>query len=230
MTEGQALFLILTMNTSYHQLVAVLAKPVGLVSVLGLIALSTGCNVTRSLSTGCMMTLVYCTGCTTMAIPHKKTHGDMTVSSKRIVMSLVLTADVVKTLSTDRIRLHTPVTYHFKAESIPNNLVLEKAEIYQNRCSRPGDGGEAMREAHSSILRIMAISEDGQTLFDETKSVRETIRGTHLKNLEAALAGHDTYTLIVQVVKPTPQFRGFIRLRGKKLLYDREDGGLGERF
>lgn len=226
--EGQTLFLILTMNTSYHRLVAVLAKHVGLVSVLGLIALSTGC-VTRSLSTGCLA-LVYCTGCTTMAIPHKKTHGDMTVLSKRIVMSLVLTADVVKTLSTDRIRLHTPATYRFKAESIPNNLVLEKAEIYQNRCSRPRDGGEAMREAHSSILRIMAISEDGQTLFDETKSVRETIKGTHLKNLEAALAGHDTYTISVQVVKPTPQFRGFIRLRGKKLLYYKEDGGLGERF
>ena len=87
-----------------------------------------------------------------------------------------------------------------------------------------------MREAHSSILRIMAISEDGRTLFDETKSVRETIRGIHLKNLEAALSGHDTYTISVQIVKPTPQFRGFIRLRGEKLLYDREDGGLGERF
>ena len=121
MTEGQTLFLILTMNTSYHRLVAALAKHVGLVSVLGLIALSTGCGVTRSLSTGCMMTLV-CTGCATMAIPHKKTHGDMTVLSKRIVMSLVLTADVVKKISTDRIRLHTPATYRFKAKSIPNTI------------------------------------------------------------------------------------------------------------
>lgn len=52
--------------------------------------------------------------------------------------------------------------------------------------------------------------------------------GTHLKNLEAALSKHDTYTINVQIVKLTPQFRGFIRLRGEKHLYDRDDGGLGE--
>ncbi len=85
-----------------------------------------------------------------------------------------------------------------------------------------------MEAAHFSILRIMAISEDGQTLFDETKSVRKTIMRTHLKKLEVVLSGHDTYTIIVQIVKLTPQFRGFIYRRGEKHLYDRDDGGLGE--
>ncbi len=64
------------MNTCYHCLVAALAKHAGLVSILGLIALSTGC--------------------TTMVIPHKKTHVNMTVLSKRIVTSLFVVADVVK--------------------------------------------------------------------------------------------------------------------------------------
>ena len=47
-----------------------------------------------------------------------------------------------KKISTGRIRIHTPATHRFKAESIPNNLVLERAEIYQNRCSCPGMEGE----------------------------------------------------------------------------------------
>ena len=85
-----------------------------------------------------------------------------------------------------------------------------------------------MRADYSSILRIMAILEDGQTLFDETKFVRETIMGTHLKNLEAVLSEHDIYTLSVQIVKPTPQFRGFIHLQGTEHLYDRDNGELGK--